>query len=881
MQKLNDDQMDFSTGPKADNSGAVMLQRQLDRQKEGLESVQRAIDNTPTGPSTYWEKLEEVAKITGDKCENGKYSKETTELALNLALADRKNYNTVGDYKARMNKKVEEGVYNFMKPGIKFVLEGVYFLGKSVVDGSKQAAHTAVDIYKNVEKTTKNTIEILSAVPRQVDMVKYNLQVNELMENKVELESKFNDVQTGFDQVQKNMDRANVDIKELRDFTDENRTRIITLEKKTDTLDKSIISLDQRVTTNEQQIQAMQTEISNIDGRVGKVEGAVVNLDSRMQNVEGVVVNLDGRLQNVEHVVLGFDGRMRNVEGAVVNLDGRMQNVEHNMGVMQNAIVGVDHKIDKVQHNLEVVADHFDKRMKNAEQDIGVIKKAIVGLDQKVDKAIDHFDGRMTNAERNIGIMQGEIVELGGSIQKVERNLEHTIDYFDNRMTITEDRVGELEETSKIHTNQIYSLAVNVDVLSKRADITDRVLLDHQRFLNTIGSEVSDVIDQVNLHSSQIQQQQECLKMTQYELGKLKNTVGIVDFKVDTLSHFVNEGFEHFDKRIDNVEEYVQENFQDVRKTMHANTTMIYENMHQIVNAVIDQNEQMVREFDHVNERISSNEARMDIQQFILLDHERKIELLNKSNLEHEIILQSYGELISQQQNNTLNCMKSMNQLYQNVQNLSEISMKQQNELDELSKNQEINAQQIQQLKEGFILHSKVLQDVTNVINEQTKTLTKNSTVLAHLQAITYQHSENIGEICKVLFNHEMRIGTLEKEVDNIKVILEAHHAALLDIYQNMADIKNEINNIYERINAIEAREIEKEIEENARKLHRKIDKISKEGKIDRFLDFLYELMIGNQEYNLSTLLEGAKLILGKEEPKPLCIFTEVDDNSV
>ena len=62
MQKLNDDQMDFSTGPKADNSGAVMLQRQLDRQKEGLESVQRAIDNTPTGPSTYWEKLEEVAK---------------------------------------------------------------------------------------------------------------------------------------------------------------------------------------------------------------------------------------------------------------------------------------------------------------------------------------------------------------------------------------------------------------------------------------------------------------------------------------------------------------------------------------------------------------------------------------------------------------------------------------------------------------------------------------------------------------------------------------------------------------------------------------------------------------------------------------------------
>ena len=155
MQKLNDDEMDFSTGPKADNSGVVMLQRQLQRQKEGLESVQRAIDNTPTGPSTYWEKLKEAAEMTGDKCENGKYSEETTKLASVLALADRKKYNTVGDYKARMNKKVEEGVYNFMKPGIKFVLEGVYFLGKSVVDGAKQAAHTAVDIYKNVEKTTK------------------------------------------------------------------------------------------------------------------------------------------------------------------------------------------------------------------------------------------------------------------------------------------------------------------------------------------------------------------------------------------------------------------------------------------------------------------------------------------------------------------------------------------------------------------------------------------------------------------------------------------------------------------------------------------------------------------------------------------------------
>jgi len=52
--------------------------------------------------------------------------------------------------------------------------------------------------------------------------------------------------------------------------------------------------------------------------------------------------------------------------------------------------------------------------------------------------------------------------------------------------------------------------------------------------------------------------------------------------------------------------------------------------------------------------------------------------------------------------------------------------------------------------------------------------------MIAKVQTISFENTEKIDEICKILFIYENRIEILENKVDKIEIILKKYEEAIL-----------------------------------------------------------------------------------------------------
>ena len=131
---------------------------------------------------------------------------------------------------------------------------------------------------------------------------------------------------------------------------------------------------------------------------------------------------------------------------------------------------------------------------------------------------------------------------------------------------------------------------------------------------------------------------------------------------------------------------------------------------------------------------------------------------------------------------------------------------------------------------------------------------------IAKIQAITYKNSEKIDETCSKLFNHENRIQNLENRLDQIEIILREHQRALNKITGDVEQMKNIINNIIQRIEKLESKIFNNEVEHKVEKIEEYLEKFDEKG-LYEFAEFIIGLRNQNESFNLEHIIKGVKLI--------------------
>ena len=208
-----------------------------------------------------------------------------------------------------------------------------------------------------------------------------------------------------------------------------------------------------------------------------------------------------------------------------------------------------------------------------------------------------------------------------------------------------------------------------------------------------------------------------------------------------------------------------------------------------------------------------------------------------------------------------INCLSNIKNLYQESQELKNNILLEEKKLNEYT---EKNDKEILNLKSKCEQGISQINNVIDVLNSHTETLAEHSTMIAQLQALSIKNDENIEEIKKNIFNHEMRIRNIESRLDKVEIVLREHQKRLDNLTSDVKEMRNIINNIVQRIEKLEMKLIEERAQNKAEKIEIYLEKLEEE-KLYEFSEFILDMRNQNEPFNLDDIFKGIKIILNKK----------------
>ena len=265
-----------------------------------------------------------------------------------------------------------------------------------------------------------------------------------------------------------------------------------------------------------------------------------------------------------------------------------------------------------------------------------------------------------------------------------------------------------------------------------------------------------------------------------------------------------------------------------------------------------------------INDELKNQNAKIVENEVTIKYHEKILNNLYETNEKQRDLIFKHEKIIDQHQHSIMNCIENVKDLYKETKEIKENLICENKKLNDYCQK---NNLEIEGLKKEYQKEIDKINTITDILNQHTTILTENSATFAKIQAITNQNSEKIDEICKQLFNHEARISAIEGRLDKIEIILNEHRKALDNIVEDITEMRNIINDIVKRVEALESQAIIDKVENKMIRIEDFIERFDEEG-LYEFADFINDLRGQNEPFNLEQIIKGAKLILEKHKKK-------------
>ena len=284
-------------------------------------------------------------------------------------------------------------------------------------------------------------------------------------------------------------------------------------------------------------------------------------------------------------------------------------------------------------------------------------------------------------------------------------------------------------------------------------------------------------------------------------------------------------------------------------------------------NQISNLNNLYLQQFNKTNDELKNQNVKLIENEIKLNEQEKTLINLTNSNKIQREILHEYDILLNVQQYKLMNCLENVKGFYKEANELKNNLIEEDKKINQLAFKNENEINEVRkQCKEGL----EKINEITNVLNKNTESLTIQSTLIAKVQAISYKNAEKIDKLCEKLFNYESRMKILESKVDKIEEILKRHEEAILDLTKDVSDMKIQMEGVLKRIKEIENR-VEKletsQIQNHADKIIDYLDKMNEDG-IYEFANFILEIRKMGKPFKLEHIMKGAKLIIEKNPRK-------------
>jgi len=284
-----------------------------------------------------------------------------------------------------------------------------------------------------------------------------------------------------------------------------------------------------------------------------------------------------------------------------------------------------------------------------------------------------------------------------------------------------------------------------------------------------------------------------------------------------------------------------------------------------MINQIANINNNYKQSQSEIIDKLNNQKAKITQNEVKINKHEKTLNLLTESNIKQLEKIKEHSIILNRHQDMLMNCIEYVKELYKEADELKYNLVEEDKKINELSIKNEAEIDEIrQQCKQGL---DKV-NEITNTLNKHTEILTQQSTTIAKVQAISYKNTERIDELCKLIFNHESRIKSLEGRVDKIEEILKRHEESILSLVEDVSEMKIQMNQVLERLKKLEER-VEKiesrSIEDKADKIFEYLDKMT-DDELYELAIFILELRGFKKPINLDRILSGIKIITGKKK---------------
>jgi chromosome segregation ATPase len=263
-----------------------------------------------------------------------------------------------------------------------------------------------------------------------------------------------------------------------------------------------------------------------------------------------------------------------------------------------------------------------------------------------------------------------------------------------------------------------------------------------------------------------------------------------------------------------------------------------------------------------INDELKNQNAKIIQNEVMVNNHEKILNNLYQSNEKQKDLITKHEIIINRQQDSIMNCIQNVKDLYKEANEIKHNLLEENSKLNAFCQKNNVEIEGLKKVCQDEI--NKV-NSITEVLNKHTEILTENSAAYAKIQALTYQNCDKIDEICKQLFNHETRIKDIEGRLDKVEAILAEHEKALNDIVGDVAEMKNIMKNIIQRVEKLETEVHVNKAEYKAERIEDFMEKFDEEG-LYEFAEFINGLRSQNEPFNLNQVIEGVKLILEKHK---------------
>ena len=275
-------------------------------------------------------------------------------------------------------------------------------------------------------------------------------------------------------------------------------------------------------------------------------------------------------------------------------------------------------------------------------------------------------------------------------------------------------------------------------------------------------------------------------------------------------------------------------------------------------------NEKMDLQNSKINDELKNQNAKIIENEIMVKNHEKIINNLYESNEKQRDLITKHEIIINKHQDSIMNCIENVKGLYKETNELKYNLLEENKKLNEYCQKNNVEIESLKKVCQDEI--NKV-NSITDILNQHTTILTEHSATFAKIQAITYQNSDKIDEICKQLFNHETRIKDIEGRLDRVELILEEHRRALNDIVGDVTEMKNIMKDIIQRVEKLESQVLIDKAEGKVARIEDFLERFDEEG-LYEFAEFINDLRGQNEPFNLDQVIQGVKYILQKHKKK-------------